>query len=302
LELYLDNSSLVGSQILSGEKKCVSCSPPPSFRLNVNTGFIADGVELVIMIVGTFAQATAAEGRTINILVILIFWRFIVGFLSFTCQIIHRLALSQVGLGVGGDYPLSATIASEFAPTRHRGRMMTAVFSAQGWGTLGDSFLHLSPLVLIRLSAASIVATIITIAYKGRISEDFPNPSTSTSPLNDVDRMWRLFLGLGCIPGTIALYFRLTIPETPRFTMDIERNVARATADIHGALNTKNGGHDPYAVTQRADAPRATRRDFLNFFGRRGNLLMLFCTCWSWFAIDVGIPRFEDPAKGSFRF
>ncbi|KAJ7914738.1 phosphate permease [Mycena leptocephala] len=211
------------------------------------------GVELVIMIVGTFAQATAAEGRTINILAILIFWRFI------------------VGLGVGGDYPLSATIASEFAPTRHRGRMMTAVFSAQGWGTL----------------AASIVATIITIAYKGRISEDFPNPSMSTSLLNDVDRMWRLLLGLGCIPGTIALYFRLAIPETPRFTMDIERNVARATADIHGALKTKNGGHDRYAVTQQADAPRATRRDFLNFFGQRRNLLMLFCTCWSWFAIDV---------------
>ncbi|KAJ7925077.1 phosphate transporter [Mycena leptocephala] len=181
------------------------------------------GVELVIMIVGTFAQATAADGRAINILAILIFWRFI------------------VGLGVGGDYPLSATIASEFAPTR--------------WGTL----------------AASIVATVITIAYKGQISEDFPNPSMSTSPLNDVDRMWRLLLGLGCIPGTIALYFRLTIPETPRFTMDIERNVARATADIHGALNTKNGA----------------TIDFLNFFGQRGNLLMLFCTCWSWFAIDV---------------
>ncbi|KAJ7857988.1 major facilitator superfamily domain-containing protein, partial [Mycena leptocephala] len=79
-------------------------------------------------------------------------------------------------------------------------------------------------------------------------------------------------------------YFRLTIPETPRFTMD---NFARATADIHGALNTENGGHYRYAVTQQADAPRATRRDFLNFFGQRGNLLTLFCTCWSWFAIGV---------------
>ncbi|KAF7354206.1 Phosphate permease [Mycena venus] len=224
------------------------------------------GVELVMMIVGTFAQATAADGQAMNIIAILIFWRFI------------------VGLGVGGDYPLSATIASEFAPTRHRGRMMTGVFSAQGWGTL----------------AASIVATFITIAYKEKISSDFPLctltcPTDPTqrllcspkSGLNHVDYMWRLLLGLGCVPGAIALYFRLTIPETPRFTMDIERNVARATAEIHGALNNNTGGYDPYAVTQRADAPRATRRDFLHFFGQRDNLLMLFGTAWSWFAIDV---------------
>ena len=38
------------------------------------------------------------------------------------------------GVGIGGDYPLSAVITSEFAARRIRGRMMTAVFSAQGWG------------------------------------------------------------------------------------------------------------------------------------------------------------------------
>jgi PHS family inorganic phosphate transporter-like MFS transporter len=37
-------------------------------------------------------------------------------------------------MGIGGDYPLSAVITSEFAARRIRGRMMTAVFSAQGWG------------------------------------------------------------------------------------------------------------------------------------------------------------------------
>lgn len=37
-----------------------------------------------------------------------------------------------MGLGIGGDYPLSATITSEFAATRIRGRMMTAVFASQG--------------------------------------------------------------------------------------------------------------------------------------------------------------------------
>lgn len=39
-----------------------------------------------------------------------------------------------MGVGIGGDYPLSAVISSEFASTRIRGRMMTVVFAAQGWG------------------------------------------------------------------------------------------------------------------------------------------------------------------------
>ena len=42
-----------------------------------------------------------------------------------------------MGVGVGADYPLSAVITSEFASTRTRGRLMTAVFACQGWGQLG---------------------------------------------------------------------------------------------------------------------------------------------------------------------
>ncbi len=42
-----------------------------------------------------------------------------------------------MGVGVGGDYPLSAIISSEFASTRIRGRMMNAVFAFQGWGNFG---------------------------------------------------------------------------------------------------------------------------------------------------------------------
>ena len=51
----------------------------------------------------------------------------------------------QMGVGVGGDYPLSAVISSEFASTKIRGRMMTAVFAAQGWGNFGT--FHLAPII-----------------------------------------------------------------------------------------------------------------------------------------------------------
>jgi PHS family inorganic phosphate transporter-like MFS transporter len=72
--------------------------------------------------------------------------------------------------------------------------------------------------------------------------------------------------------------------------MDIERNVVQATADINAALANENAGHDPYAVVQRANAPRATRRDFMHYFGRWQNLRVLIGTAYSWFAIDVRSP------------
>jgi len=99
--------------------------------------------------------------------------------------------------------------------------------------------------------------------------------------------MWRLLIGLGCVPGCIALYFRLTIPETPRFTMDIERNVKQASQDIENVLTTGKFVVDPDAVIQRVQAPKATRRDFLAHFSKWENLKVLIGTSYSWFALDI---------------
>lgn len=82
---------------------------------------IPDGIELMIIITATFAQALSGSGPGVNIVYVLVVWRFI------------------MGVGVGGDYPLSAVIASEFASTSSRGRLMTAVFASQGWGNLGTT-------------------------------------------------------------------------------------------------------------------------------------------------------------------
>ena len=76
----------------------------------------------MIIITGTFAQALAGNGHAVGIIGVLVVWRFI------------------TGVGIGGDYPLSAVISSEFASTRIRGRMMCAVFTSQGWGNF--STLH----------------------------------------------------------------------------------------------------------------------------------------------------------------
>lgn len=129
--------------------------------------------------------------------------------------------------------------------------------------------------------AASLVAYIIVAAYKNKILADPP------TQLNHVDYMWRLLIGLGCVPGVVALYFRLTIPETPRFTMDIERNIQQATSDIDNVLATGKYVVDPDAVIQRVQAPKATRRDFVAHFSKWENAKILIGTSYSWFALDV---------------
>ncbi|KAF8486185.1 phosphate permease [Russula ochroleuca] len=205
------------------------------------------GVELMIIIVATFGQAISGESATVSVLGAIITWRFI------------------LGIGIGGDYPLSAVISSEFAATRSRGRLMTAVFAFQGWGNL----------------TAAIVSLVLVQAFKNKIIHD------NINTLKHVDYCWRLLIGLGCIPGCVALYFRLTIPETPRFTMDIERNVQQATQDIENVIATGDFYIDPDAAVQRVQAPKATRRDFLAHFGKWENGKVLLGTAYSWFALDI---------------
>lgn len=84
---------------------------------------ISDGVELMIILTSTFAQALAGSGPGMNIISVLILWRFIMGV--------------GVGVGVGVDHPLSAVIASKFASIGNRGRLMTMVLTAQRWGNFG---------------------------------------------------------------------------------------------------------------------------------------------------------------------
>ena len=129
--------------------------------------------------------------------------------------------------------------------------------------------------------AAAIVSLVLVEAFKNKIIHD------NFAVLKHVDYCWRLLIGLGCVPGCVALYFRLTIPETPRFTMDIERNVRQATQDIENVLATGQFYVDEDAAVQRVKAPKASRRDFLKHFGKWENGKVLLGCAYSWFALDV---------------
>lgn len=66
-------------------------------------GYMADwlgrkrmyGVELIIILAATLAQSLSASSNAISLVGIMVFWRVL------------------MGIGIGGDYPLSAVITSE---------------------------------------------------------------------------------------------------------------------------------------------------------------------------------------------
>ena len=100
-----------------------------------------------------------------------------------------------LGFGVGGDYPLSATIMSEYANKRTRGSFIAAVFSMQGFGILVAS-----------------VVTMVVCAIFDRAANGAPKDPTP----KEADIAWRLILMLGAIPAGLTFYWRMKMPETPR--------------------------------------------------------------------------------------
>ncbi|KAJ2140461.1 hypothetical protein IW142_005406 [Coemansia sp. RSA 564] len=212
-------------------------------------GYLADrlgrkriyGVELIIIIVctlgGSFAGMTA---RGLSVYWVLFIWRFI------------------LGIGIGGDYPVSAIITSEFATTKNRGAMIAAVFAMQGFGIV----------------AAAIVAIVVLACFKGAVDGDQLM----------LDYVWRIIMGLGVVPGLVALYFRLTIPETPRYTLDVEKNTQRAAADVHKTLGHKVADE---SVERVCVADKPTWTEFYHHFKHWRNLRVLVGTTVTWFALDV---------------
>lgn len=103
-----------------------------------------------------------------------------------------------LGIGIGGDYPLSATIMSEFANKRTRGSFIAAVFSMQGLGIL----------------ASSIVTMVVCGIFDGA-SNAKPKEKTPS----EADVAWRLILMLGAIPAALTYYWRMMMPETARLLL-----------------------------------------------------------------------------------
>ncbi|KAI0013116.1 phosphate permease [Xylariaceae sp. FL0662B] len=232
-------------------------------------GYLADhvgrkrmyGLELIIIIFATLGQALSSGSPSVNVIGLVTFWRVL------------------LGIGIGGDYPLSSIITSEFATTKWRGAMMGAVFAMQGIGQLVCAFVML----------------FVTLGFREALSAS-PGPSSCTGYCAvSVDKMWRTLIGFGAVPACIALYYRLTIPETPRYTFDVGRDVEKAADDVKAYISGKPEGHpdDVTRVEARAAAqtqmtiPKASWSDFCRHYAKPKNGLLLLGTAGSWFVLDV---------------
>ena len=88
-----------------------------------------------------------------------------------------------LGIGIGGDYPVSATIMSEYAGKAHRGMLVSLVFSMQAAG-----------LIVGPLLAAALLTT--------HLSHDI---------------IWRILVSAGALPALAVFWSRRHLKETPRF-------------------------------------------------------------------------------------
>ncbi len=107
-----------------------------------------------------------------------------------------------LGIGVGGDYPISSTIMSEYSNVKSRGKLVQSVFAMQGFGLLTGA--------LVGLIAIHVM------------------------PLN---YSWRVMLGAAAIPAASVIYLRRKIRESPRYSIEIKGDVsegARAVSDVTG--------------------------------------------------------------------
>ena len=216
------------------------------------------GLELIVMMAATVLQCTLGKSPAVSFVAVLAFYRVI------------------MGIGIGGDYPLSSIITSEFSTTKWRGAIMGAVFANQAWGQI----------------SAGIVALVLVAAYKNQLIDVNTGAECGIECAKACDQMWRILVGLGCVPGVVALYFRLTIPESPRYQLDVHveaenakfiPNDANAESEEIARLEKT-----PTAVEQlEVQPPKASFKDFCRHFGKWKHFKILFGTAFSWFTLDV---------------
>ncbi|KAH1081441.1 hypothetical protein J1N35_021202 [Gossypium stocksii] len=205
------------------------------------------GMTLMLMVICSIASGLSFSGNPKAVMATLCFFRFWLGF------------------GIGGDYPLSATIMSEYANKKTRGAFIAAVFAMQGFGIL----------------AGGIFAIIISAAFMA----SFHAPSYEVDPVGstvpEADYVWRIVLMVGAFPAALTYYWRLKMPETARYTALVAKNVKQAASDMSKVLQM-----DIEAEPQKIEQEKIRYGLFSKEFAKRHGLHLLGTTT-TWFLLDI---------------
>lgn len=148
------------------------------------------------------------------------------------------------------------------------------------------------------------VALVVTVAFKESFINIKSVNSCDYACQVAADRSWRIIVGVGAVPAIFALYYRITIPETPRYTFDVAHDVEKADADLKAYLGSKSHGDvDPVQqarmlklTSSSLNIPAASWPDFFSYFSQVKNLKVLIGTTLSWFfLVSQPLPPYRPP-------
>ncbi|KAF8720367.1 hypothetical protein HU200_023867 [Digitaria exilis] len=204
------------------------------------------GMTLLLMVACSVASGLSFGSTPAAVMATLCFFRFWLGF------------------GIGGDYPLSATIMSEYANKKTRGGFIAAVFAMQGFG-------------------------IVTLAISTAFRMAFPAPAytvdAAASTVPQADYVWRLILMLGAAPAILTYYWRMKMPETARYTALVAKNAKQAASDMSKVLQVEIEADS----SEKLDEITGGDMDYGLFSSRfaRCHGVHLLGTAASWFLVDI---------------
>ncbi|KAJ1694868.1 hypothetical protein LUZ63_011566 [Rhynchospora breviuscula] len=207
------------------------------------------GMTLMLMVICSLASGLSFGNTPNGVMATLCFFRFWLGF------------------GIGGDYPLSATIMSEYANKKTRGAFIAAVFAMQGFGIL----------------TGGIVTLIISSAFRARFDAPAYQENATASTPAQADYVWRIILMFGAIPALMTYYWRMKMPETARYTALVAKNAKQAASDMSKVLQVE--------IIEEPDKVEELTRDkdfglFSREFLRRHGMHLLGTTM-CWFLLDI---------------
>ncbi|XP_061359158.1 inorganic phosphate transporter 1-4-like [Gastrolobium bilobum] len=207
------------------------------------------GMTLMLMVVCSIASGLSFGRDAKTVMGTLCFFRFWLGF------------------GIGGDYPLSATIMSEYSNKKTRGAFIAAVFAMQGFGIL----------------AGGIFAIIISSAFKARFDAPPYEVDALGSTVPQADYVWRIILMVGALPAAMTYYSRTKMPETARYTALVAKNMEQANADMSKVMQVEIQAEP--RMEEQAQNGQSYGLFSKKFLSRHG--LHLLGTTSTWFLLDI---------------
>lgn len=239
------------------------------------------GKELIIVIIAVILQISAPDslgGHGITI------WLAVLRFV--------------MGIGIGGDYPMSASIVSDRSHLKNRGFLLSWIFSNQGWGNV----------------VGALLSVIVIAGYRGQVD---------AGHVHKLSGAWRILQGLTLIPAFIVLYFRLTLVESTRFTQarklqdDPElitkgqvNKLDRSPSDEDDLTKEKVIGADIEPIDNTAvgmsfKSIGKPKNEFIEYFSDWQNAKKLIGCAACWFLVDItfyGINLNQSSILGAIGF